>query len=156
MINPEQRKFRMRTLLVLFALSSVFLLTNCDVNPPRVEEQNPIAMLVATSWQAVEMSGLDTLVGSMVLRFDSESKLTVFGNDGCNAYGAEFSISPSGDLKGGPTMSTELYCGPEVEAIGRAHYQALKSARSCRMDTGDLIVCDSAGSVLIKCTRILR
>jgi len=114
---------------------------------------NAKVSLTGTSWWVEDIAGKGVIDRShTTIEFPEEGKLG--GDTGCNHYFGAVEISGS-DMKTGPLAGTRKMCAPALMDQETAFYQAMGKVTSWEIaETGLLHLCDAAGVIQLKASRI--
>ena len=106
------------------------------------------APLEGTNWTLVEAAGKVAVTGNTATLSFGGGR--VQGSDGCNRYSGPYTLTGS-TLRIGPNLaSTMMACPEEVMAQAGAFMNALISARSYRIDSGELQLLAEVGKPLAR------
>ena len=116
----------------------------------RVTDDAPGASpLAGTAWRLLVLDGKDTDAGvTSMLVFNADG--TINGTGGCNTFGGGVTIDGA-TLKFGKLRSTMMACEEEAKSHQEAAFhEALSRTASYALETGELALLDTAGSVVAR------
>lgn len=131
MTNRERRS----TLAAVLAAASLLGLAGCAPTGAKLE---------GTRWRLAAWTLSSLAPGDVAITAEFRDG-RIGGRSGVNTYGGPYVAGPGDAFRAGPLMGT-LMAGPEpAMRAERAFLDLLGQARSCRIEDGQLTLCDEGG-----------
>jgi len=111
--------------------------------------QNPLA---GTSWMLSAMNVNQVPVSTITASFTASGNMS--GDSGCNSYNTSYTVSGN-NITIGPASGTGIMCEPDAMADEQAYLAALPLAVTFEINSGKLIISDSAGQMLLQYNAIV-
>jgi heat shock protein HslJ len=160
--QDADNRIRTRSRLAILVLAFLALLTACGSSihqahvTPILPTATPPAKLAQTTWRLTRLV-LDGHEQSLVqnraptLRFHPQAGQAVgvgaFSSyDGCNSWGAQYTLAGEAIRFGGEGSRTQMLCGDDIMTVAAAFYHALLRATRFRLEGTTLILTSGDGS----------
>ncbi len=118
-----------------------------------VTDAAPDNPLAGTNWKLTAMNVNQVVVGVITASFTDSGNMS--GSGGCNTYNTSYSVSGS-NITIAPPSGTGMMCTPEMVAEEDAYFAAMPLAATFEINSGKLIINDSAGQMLLQYDTVAR
>jgi heat shock protein HslJ len=136
-------KTSIRSIIVAASLIAVFAVAACGPPaPPSLTRSSWPVTMAGTSWTAIRVGNLATVVGSEPTVAFTADRFQ--GTTGCNSYGGLYRYA-NGVIKVGEVTSTLALCDGPVGATEARFMAAIGGASSVSIDPDGRLVLDGSG-----------